>query len=94
MKIQLPASGMVPPESNQAVAAHRSHRAVVLDGPGTRDTTGLSTGHDQVQTLAANLNQVPEVRQQRVEALRQSVLGGSYEISPGRIAAAMLSEVS
>ncbi len=56
------------------------------------DTAALSTGSDEVKSLAKQLASAPYVRQQRVEALRQSLTAGTFELSPSRIAEAMMSD--
>lgn len=55
------------------------------------DVAQLSTGSDSVQALKAQLDSMPEVRQQRVDTLRQAIANGSFEVSPQRIAEAMTS---
>jgi len=45
-----------------------------------------------LEKLKTHVDAAPEVRQQRVGALKQALAGGSYQISPQRIAAAMLAE--
>jgi flagellar biosynthesis anti-sigma factor FlgM len=57
------------------------------------DEARLSTGSDTIRGLKAQLNAVPEVRQQKVDGLRQAVESGSYEVSAQRIAAAMLADL-
>jgi flagellar biosynthesis anti-sigma factor FlgM len=56
------------------------------------DVTHLSTGSDAVAQLRAQLGGVPSVRQDRVDALKQAISDGSYQVSPSRIAQAMLSD--
>jgi flagellar biosynthesis anti-sigma factor FlgM len=57
------------------------------------DQADLSGGHiaaqAQVQALAAQVLQFPEVRQEKVNALRQVVLNGSYQPSPDQTAGAL-----
>jgi flagellar biosynthesis anti-sigma factor FlgM len=53
------------------------------------DQAQLSGGHVQVQALAAQALQFPEVRQEKVNALRQVVLSGGYQVSPEQVAGAM-----
>jgi flagellar biosynthesis anti-sigma factor FlgM len=59
-------------------------------GPTPEDLAHLSTGSDAVHRLKAQLDTVPDVRQQRVESLRQAFGDGSFKISPEHIAEAML----
>ena len=53
------------------------------------DQAQLSTVHAQVQALAAQAVQLPEVRQERVVALRQAVQNGSYRPSSEQVAQAV-----
>ena len=53
------------------------------------DEAQLSGAHAQVQALAAQAAQLPEVREQRVQALRQAVQGGQYRPSPEKTAGAV-----
>jgi flagellar biosynthesis anti-sigma factor FlgM len=50
------------------------------------DQAQLSGIHTQVQTLTAQAAQLPEIRQEKVNALRQAVLGGSYQPSAAQVA--------
>ena len=69
------------------------------EGGGASATTGqkrdafsadtVSLGALQAQALAT-----PEVRQDRVQALRDAIRNGSYEIDPAKIADAMLRDAS
>ena len=58
-----------------------------------RDQAQLSVNNDTVQKLKANLSQVPEVRQERVDALRQAVSDGSYQVSDQQLSDAMGSDL-
>ncbi len=57
------------------------------------DQAQLSGAHLQVQALAAQASQLPEVRQERVSALRQAVESGNYSPSPEQVAGALLSHM-
>jgi negative regulator of flagellin synthesis FlgM len=52
------------------------------------DGASLSTG-SSVSALAAQLQQMPDVRQERVAALRQAVQSGQYQVSDEQIADAL-----
>jgi flagellar biosynthesis anti-sigma factor FlgM len=54
--------------------------------------THLFTGSAAVETLKARLNQVPDIRQQRVDSLKQAMAEGRYHLHPQQIAAAMLAD--
>lgn len=57
------------------------------------DQAQLSGAHAQVQALAAQAAQLPEVRQEKVQALRHAVAAGRYETSPEQVAGAMVAEM-
>jgi len=51
------------------------------------------SGQPQVEALAAQASQLPEIREQRVESLRQAVASGSYSPDTDQVAGAMLDEM-
>jgi flagellar biosynthesis anti-sigma factor FlgM len=55
-------------------------------------SANLSTGHDAVSTLGAQLSAVPDVRHALVDSLRQAVGSGTYRISPDGIADKMIAD--
>jgi len=59
-------------------------------GKNATDVARLSTGSDAIQSLKARLADVPDVRRERVDSLRQAISAGTYQISPQAIAEAML----
>jgi len=61
--------------------------------PDAEDVAHLSSGSDAVQRLKVQLDALPEIRQQRVDALKQAMSDGTYKISPQGIASAMLAEL-
>jgi flagellar biosynthesis anti-sigma factor FlgM len=52
----------------------------------------LSTGSAAVQTLKAQLDKVPETRQQKVDSLKQAIAEGRHRRNPRKIAAAMFAD--
>jgi|SRR5208282_3448416 len=61
---------------------------------GVEDTFQLSGTLGQVQQLKAQLAQTPDVRSERVAALRQQVQQGTYKPTNEQIANAMVSELN
>lgn len=57
------------------------------------DEAQLSGAHVQVQALAAQASQLPEVREARVQALRDAVQSGNYRSSASSTAASMMTEM-
>jgi len=57
------------------------------------DTAELSGDQVRAQALAAQVNQLPEVRQEKVDALGLAIRQGSYDVSAEQTAEAMLGEM-
>jgi flagellar biosynthesis anti-sigma factor FlgM len=53
----------------------------------------LSGDPATVQSLAAQVNALPETRQEKVEVLGPAVRDGRYQVSPQQMAEAMISEM-
>ena len=82
------------PDATGAGQAKPSSSAVAGSGSAlASDTAKLSTGQSAVQALAANVNDVPEIRQERVAALAKALREGSYQVTPEQTAEALISHV-
>jgi flagellar biosynthesis anti-sigma factor FlgM len=57
------------------------------------DQAELSGAHIQVAALVAQASQLPEVREQRVQALRQAIQRGRYQSSPEEVAGAVFTHM-
>jgi flagellar biosynthesis anti-sigma factor FlgM len=55
------------------------------------DTANLSQDRGRVQQLAAQVIQLPEIRQDKVAALQRAIQEGSYQVTPGQSAEALIS---
>ncbi|HEY3971873.1 MAG TPA: flagellar biosynthesis anti-sigma factor FlgM [Candidatus Sulfotelmatobacter sp.] len=78
-------------ESNRSTAPS-SAATVPASGSaalGGEDQAQLSGAHAQVQALAAQASQLPEIREGRVQSLRQAVQSGLYQLSPEKTASAV-----
>jgi negative regulator of flagellin synthesis FlgM len=56
------------------------------------DTASLSFDRASVSSLVSQAMAAPEVRQDKVDALRQAISTGQFKVEPARIAEAMLPE--
>jgi negative regulator of flagellin synthesis FlgM len=59
----------------------------------TKDATAFSTDQQKVSDLKAQLANLPDIRQEKVKQLRNAVQTGTYEVSAGKIAEAMLTDL-
>ena len=57
------------------------------------DQAQFSAAHVQVQALATLASQLPEVRQEKVQALRLAVGSGQYQVRPNDVATALLAHL-
>jgi flagellar biosynthesis anti-sigma factor FlgM len=55
------------------------------------DTAKLSQNQGRVQDLVSQVKQLPEIRQDRVAALQRAIDEGSYQVTPGQAAEALIS---
>ena len=56
------------------------------------DAASLSLNQTTTQSLASQALSTPAIRQDKVEALRQAIAGGTYQIVPEQIADAMIQD--
>ena len=88
--LPLPENQQTPKVANSGSAAKQNRSAPAT---ATQDKTQLSVDSATVQQLKANLSQVPEVRQERVDALRQAIGSGSYQVSDQQLSDAIGSDL-
>ncbi len=76
--LPLPENLQTSKTANSGSPAQHNGSASVESG---QDQAQLSGNGGTVQQLTTMLSQVPEVRQDRVDALRQAIGNGSYQVS-------------
>lgn len=88
-------------DSNRPVATDLTTDKAKNSGKGDNATEISGHAHDafsvdtvSVGALQAKALATPEVRQEKVQALRDAIRSGSYEVDPGKIADAMLRDAS
>ena len=86
------ASQIAAEQNNKAAVSAKA--AVDRDGDGDVDKTSFSSDQDAVSKLASQAMQTSPVRQDKVDALRQSIQNGEYKLDPGKIADAMIKDHS
>lgn len=58
------------------------------------DQAQLSGAHVQIEALTAQAAQLPEVRQERVQSLREAIQNGEYRTDPEQLAGALLAHMT
>ena len=77
------------PAANAVGSANASPQTLSSLGS---DHAELSMDHARVAALAAQVSNLPGVRQEKVNALSNALQSGEYNVSPEQTASAMLSE--
>ena len=93
-RIQLPAD-IQPDAVKTGKAGQQSTRAAGTTGVQSTadgDTVSISSTHGDVQALKASLANVPEVRTDRVAALRQQVNAGQFHPDSLKVADALIAD--
>lgn len=88
--VPLPENVQAQKVTRSGSSSQQSSLAQVSSG---QDQALLSIDSGTVQQLKANLTQLPDVRQERVNALRQAVGSGSYQVSDQQLSDAIGSEL-
>ena len=88
--LPLPENQQTPKVATTGSSTSQSRSAAA--GP-TEDQAQLSGDIAKVQQLKASLSQVPEVRQERVNALRLAMGSGTYQVSDQQLGDAIGSDL-
>jgi flagellar biosynthesis anti-sigma factor FlgM len=78
---------------NSSPAVASADPRAVASGSLGEDQAQFSGSHVQVQALVAQALQLPETRQEKVNALRQVVQEGSYQPRSGQVADALFAHL-
>ena len=85
--------GLNPPDPQGITTEPASSSVARRTGTASAENTDSFSGDTlTLGTLAGRALQMPEVRQEKVDSLQQSIAAGQYRIDAGSIAAAMLGE--
>jgi flagellar biosynthesis anti-sigma factor FlgM len=82
------------PENERRGAQSGTANSIFSGVAGGEDQAQLSGALTQVDALAAQAAQLPEIRQERVQSLRQAVFGGQYQLDPQKVAGALLADMT
>jgi negative regulator of flagellin synthesis FlgM len=91
MRIDLnQAASQIANESNPKPVDAENVAASDLANSGDRTT--LTSAQQSLNSLVSTAMSSPEIRQDRVDSLKQSISDGTYELDPEQIAASMIDE--
>ncbi len=75
------------PKTSRAQEAIQEGRSTEINGS---DTVQLSSKFAEVQQLTAKVQQLPDIRSERVSILKQKIQQGTYKPDPAEVADALL----
>jgi negative regulator of flagellin synthesis FlgM len=78
--------------SSEASSQQVSPVALSSTSASSEDHATLSSDSTSVSSLVSQALSYPEVRQDKVDSLKQSINSGQYEIDPSKIAGSILDE--
>ena len=90
MRIGLDAQN-TPAVTNEKIKKSSASSANSVPASQLQGTQDSSDVHVSLSALATRAMETPEVRQDKIDALRQSITSGQYQMDPNESAEAMLS---
>ncbi|MGA8939011.1 MAG: flagellar biosynthesis anti-sigma factor FlgM [Acidobacteriaceae bacterium] len=78
--------------SQQVGTQGNSRSAAGSSGVSEDDRTSLSSGAVAVASLVSTALNLPDVRQGKVDSLREAISAGQYQVDPASVAASMVGE--
>lgn len=93
MKVGLTKHGLEPPDREKTGPASPTPASTVNENDAAGGDKAFSFDQKRLQSLEAQAMVQPEVRELKVEALRQAIGKGEYAVSKVQIADAMIAEL-
>ena len=84
--INRPTTDALSSSNNKAKAQTSSSDSSAETRPASEDTVSLSAESGQVRSLQQQLDALPEVDVEKVEAIKREIARGNYPLDPERIA--------
>jgi negative regulator of flagellin synthesis FlgM len=74
-------------------AADAKDKASQSTNAGPSDRVNISDRSKEIADITAATNQLPDIRTDKVQQIKQSVEAGTYTVDPSKIAASMLKDI-
>jgi len=81
-------------QTGTAASATNNNTASAADASSGTDQASFSFDLGRVQSLESKVLAAPEVRQEKVGPLQQAVASGEYQVDPGKVADAIMSDAA
>jgi negative regulator of flagellin synthesis FlgM len=89
MKVDLSSLASIQDVSSKSTKPSTTATSTTSTSTVSEDRTTLSSDSASVQSLVAKVLAFPSVRQDKIDALRQSINAGSYKIDADKVATAL-----
>jgi len=93
MRIDLNPKSPEAPDAAQSTRRGSRNSAVPGQTAPAEDRAELSLDQVRVRALAAQVNELPEIRQQKVAALSRAIREGNYNVTPEQTAEALVANM-
>ena len=80
--------------SNQAPRTNQGKEPANSAARTTEDAARFSSGRTSVHALSAAVQQMPEIRQERVAALAEMIKSGNYKVDSAQVAGALITQTA
>jgi negative regulator of flagellin synthesis FlgM len=88
---------LVPKRDAQSIqkppAAEQTDKAANVKNTTPADTVNISSKSKQIADIMSAINQLPDVRDSKVEEIKKNVDAGTYTVDPYKVAANILKEI-
>ena len=89
----LPDSKEIGPITQKVIKTEGQDRALEVGRSKSADRVEISLKGKEIAELRSAINQIPEVRMDKVKEIKEAIESGNYRIDPSRIAEKLLKEL-
>lgn len=77
----------------KSTATGQKEKAAPAINAGSADRVNISGQGKEIADIMIAINQLPDIRDNKVQAIKQSVVAGTYSVDPSKAASAILNSI-
>jgi len=77
----------------KSTAGDQKDRAATVTNSGSPDRVEISGQGKGIADIMTAINQLPDVRDNKVQAIKQSIAAGTYTVDPSKVALAIIKSI-
>ncbi len=77
----------------QSQAAEQKDNAAPTQQTGSADRVDISGTSKEIADIMSAVNQLPDVRNDKVQAIKQSIDAGTYSVDAGKVASSIINSI-